>query len=309
MKNVIVTGATSFIGSNLIQRLIQRDYNVIAIVRPNTNKLHMLPDSPKIRIYEVDMSDYNDLDKIIGSKCECYLSLAWNGTRGEERDNTSLQEANYKYSINALSSVLSLGCTKIISAGSQAEYGIYNDIISESHICNPTTKYGHYKLKFFEDAYKLCKENKVSFKEARFFSLYGHNDYEGTMIISTIKKMLNNEVCNFTEAKQMWNFLHINDAINGITALMEKDCQDGAYNFGSDDTRKLSEFIKEIKLLCNSSSVINFGAVPYPPTGIVSIQPDNTKLKKETGWIPKIDFYKGIDNIIAYLRESSNEKN
>jgi len=309
MKKVIITGATSFIGRHLINELTKHDYKIYAIVRQMSQKALKLSELKNVYLINLEMAKYSEIDQYIDTDCDYLIHFAWEGTRGLDRDNESLQYNNYYYSMELVNAAINLGCKTIISAGSQAEYGICNEVISEYHSCKPTTEYGRYKLKFYEDTYEICEKNNVSFKEPRFFSLYGLDDYEGTMIISTIKKMLNNEICNFTEAKQMWNFLHIDDAIKGIIALIEKECQDGVYNFGSDDTRKLREYIEEIKSLCNSSSELNFGSIPYPSTGIVSIQPDNTKLKEETGWVPQISFNEGINKIISYIRESNNEKN
>lgn len=58
--------------------------------------------------------------------------------------------------------------------------------------------------------------------EPRFFSLYGPNDYEGTMIISVLKKMLKDLSCDLTECIQIWDFLYIDDAIDALVILIEK---------------------------------------------------------------------------------------
>lgn len=301
MKNVIITGATSFIGLHLINRLLEGNYQIFAVIRPNTQKINALPKDERVKIIEADMSEYRNLNTMINAHCDIYFSLAWNGTRGADRDDLNMQEKNYVYSIEALKSVLLMGCKTVISAGSQAEYGLYNCKISEKTTTRPVTQYGIFKLKFFNDAYRLCKEMKVSFKEPRFFSLYGANDYEGTMIISMVKNMLQNKECRLTECTQMWDFLYISDAIDGLVTLIEKSCDEGAYNFGSGIAKPLKAFIEEMYKITNSQSKLLFGSIPYPSTGMVSIEPDVTKLMEETGWKPKVTFAEGIKKIISSI--------
>lgn len=301
-KKVIITGATSFIGMELINKLLEKDYKVYAIVRSNSDKAGLLPKVDNLVIKKLDMQDYGSLSSIIDEQCDIFFSLAWNGTRGDTRHNYELQKSNYESSMLSVNESLKLGCKYIISAGSQAEYGNINGMINEDSICNPNTEYGKYKLKFYYDAYKLCKDKGIHFKEPRFFSLYGAGDYEGTMIISILRDMLADRECKLTKCIQMWDFLYISDAINGLISLIENNCEDGIYNFGSGDTRELKEFILEMYEITKSKSKLSFGAVPYPSTGMVSIYPSIDKLKNETGWKPEISFQDGIKKIINVLK-------
>jgi nucleoside-diphosphate-sugar epimerase len=301
MKNVIVTGATSFIGTNLIKRLVEKEYNVFAVIRPGTVKINRLP-LEKLHIVEADMSNYRYLDEMIGENCDSYFSLAWDGIRGLDRESLELQELNYKYSLDGLEAALKIGCKCVISAGSQAEYGLHNSEISELTSCNPINEYGKQKLRFYLDAFEICKNNSISFKEPRFFSLYGVGDNKETMLTSIVKKMLENEPCKLTECIQMWDFLHINDAVEGLIKLIEVHCSDGIYNFGSGNPRALKSFIEEIYQITQSRSKLLFGQIPYPKTGMVSIQPDISKLKKETAWEPSISFQTGVEEIIQYFK-------
>jgi UDP-glucose 4-epimerase len=302
MKNIIITGATSFIGIHLIPALIKKNYNIFAVVRPNSKKINLLPQSERVKIIELEMCEYKNLCNIINVPCQLYFSLAWNGTRGSNRDDVDLQKKNYIYSIDGLNSALKLGCIKILSAGSQAEYGPQSDIITEQTLPNPSTEYGKQKLAYYQVAIKLSVENNVDFIEPRFFSLYGLNDSNETMVISMLKKMLNNEDCTLTECIQSWDFLHINDAVNALIMLMEKDCVNGIYNFGSGCSMLLKSYIEIMHSLTNSKSCLQYGKIPYPPTGIISLRPNVSKLKSQLNWEPKISFEEGITDIIKKIK-------
>lgn len=298
MIKYIITGATSFIGINFIKELIKEDNYIYAIIRPESEKKCLLPISDKIKIVELDMCKYNTIHTLIPEPCDIYCSFAWNGTRGSDRDNSKLQELNLIHSLEALTSVLKLKIKKVISAGSQAEYGLCTNKTDENHIENPITEYGKSKLKFYKQACEICKKQNISFKEPRFFSLYGKGDFDGTMIISILKKMLKNESCDLTECTQIWDFMHIKDAVKALMLLCTKDCVDGVYNFGSGYARELKYFIDCMHELSQSKSILNFGEIPYPSTGIVNVYPDIQKLQTELNFNPNISFDQGILEII-----------
>lgn len=297
MKRILVTAATSFIGKHLIQRLKDQNWNIIAAVRPENAQIGF----PGVdRVLHLDMEDYSRLGELTGS-CDCFVHLAWNGTRGASRMDAALQEQNLKYSLSGIQSVLRTGCSRLILAGSQAEYGPYAEQISEESPCAPNTEYGKYKLELYMKASELCRKTGVSIKEPRFFSLYGPGDFSGSMIISILKDMLADRPCKLTEGIQMWDFLHIDDAVNALAALCDAPCPDGVYNFGSGDVRQLRDYVEEMATITHTKSPLLFGAVPYPNTGMVSLWPDISKLRHELHWEPHIAFADGIQSILNTL--------
>lgn len=304
-KKILVTGATSFIGRNFIKALIasEKSYEIYAVVREDCVKLDTLPFDDCVRIIRCNMLNYINLYKHI-SNVDCLFILAWDGTTKAFRDDEEIHKLNLQYSLDVVNIAISLGATQIISAGSQAEYGLHNETISEETECNPVTAYGKYKLKFYNKVADICKKHGIRFNEPRFFSLYGSRYNEHTMIMSTLTKMLKNEPCDFTESIQMWDFMHIDDAVSALVLLLEKPCHDGVYNFGSGIARPLKDFILLMKQLTNSSSELFFDTIEYSDAGMVSLQPDISKLRQEVNFVPQVIFQKGILKIInEYKRQ------
>jgi len=299
MKTLVITGATSFIGKAVIKAA--NEWSIIAIVRENSNKAEDLRLLPNVKVIELSMENYDQLGKKTGP-ADCFLHLAWDGTRGANRMNTKMQELNYKYGMLAIKSMVDVGCKRILTAGSQAEYGNINGVISEETKPQPNTEYGRYKLKLFEFASELCGKYQISYKEPRIFSIYGPGDYENTLVMSLIKKMKDNEMCNMTAGTQKWDYLYIDDAAQGILMLCDAKCPDGAYNIASGDIRPLRDYIEEMKDVLNSQSLLCFGTIPYPETGVVSIEPCIERLKKETSWEVAVAFKSGIAQTYAVFQ-------
>lgn len=291
---VTITGANSFIGKRLVERLCTMGWDIVLVVRPGHN-VDQIP--LNCQVLYLSMKEYDRLGTMVGP-CDCFVHLAWSGAHGNARMDRELQNMNAVYSLKAIQSMLAVGCGRVITAGSQAEYGPHTGQVSEEIICRPNTEYGKAKLHFYEDTVSLCVKNGVCYKEPRFFSLYGPGDFAGTMVISILKDMLVNRPCRLTRGIQMWDFLYIDDAVEALAQLCWKSCPNGVYNFGSGDVRQLKDYVFEMAQLTLTKSDLQFGVVPYPMTGMVSLWPDISKLKRELGWEPQVTFAEGIRTII-----------
>lgn len=296
---IAVSGATSMIGAAIVNRLLLQGHEVIAIVRKSCKKLDTLNTSDNLTLVSCDMCDYRAINGMINGKIDVAITTAWNGTRGADRNNQKLQQTNLQYSIDFLKEMIRLGCKKFFTAGSQAEYGLWTrqEKLSEDVLPNPNTEYGRYKLQFYEYAKAYCVEHGCTLVEPRFFSLYGPNDFTGTMVMSTLKKMIANKACELTECVQLWDFLYIDDAIDALCMLIASEKAAGIYNFGSGRSAPLKEYIETMMEVTQSKSELHYGAVPYPKTGIVNVNPNIDRLT-ELGWIPKVTFIEGMKIMI-----------
>ena len=78
MKNIVITGATSFIGIHLIQLLQNKNVSLHLILRKNSKNKYLVKKFKFIKIYEISMDDYNNIDKYIDFTPDCLVHCAWN---------------------------------------------------------------------------------------------------------------------------------------------------------------------------------------------------------------------------------------
>lgn len=305
MKNVIVTGATSFIGFPLVKELLKKNYTVYAVVRPNSKSNIKLNDlnCSFLRIIECSMDDYKNLDSFIKDPIDATIHVAWNGTRVPERDSHEIQFKNYQNSIDLYHSVKKLGSKRFISIGSQAECGKCIGLITEEYSCNPITEYGKAKNLLCNELQALAKKDQITLGWLRLFSAYGPYDYEKTMVISSTRAMLKNEDVNLTLGEQNWNYIYIDDVINLLIELLEKNYESGIFNACSNENLKLKEFVMKMRELANSNSKLNFGAVPYGKEGMVSFIPSSKKVEEVLNYSNFVPFEVGYKNVLESLKE------
>lgn len=296
----VVTGATGFIGREVVSCLLEQGHNVHCVCRPNSPKISVLPKDNNLSIVEATMADYFSLGDKIPS-ADVLINMAWDGITREGRDFTEVQRDNITYALQTMDAAKAMGCKVFVETGSQAEYGIVNDVITEDTPCNPFSDYGKAKLALKEAASKHAEEIGIKYLHLRIFSVYGENDHPWAMISSCTTKMLNNEDVELSACQQLWNFLYVRDCAKQITLLsewaygyMEKCCE--VYNLASKDTRILKSYIEDMHRLTGSSSKLHYGKIV--PINLVSLNPDITKLKNTIGFVEDYSFAQGYQNVI-----------
>ena len=291
----IITGATSFIGVQLCEYLLGCSHDIVAVCRKGSRKVDLLPKKGNLSVVYADMKEYRLLPSEI-KEADIFINLAWDATTHEGR------EQNVEYSLDAVMAARQMGCKLFAEAGSQAEYGITKERQNDRTLCYPVTEYGRAKLTLNNMASEYCLMTKMKYLHLRIFSTYGENDRPYTLISTCIEKMLKDEPIDLSSCKQNWNFLYVKDAAKQIGMLSEYAYNDEKYRYeifpiGSEDTRSLQYFVKEIKEITGSKSQLNFGSVE--PKYVVSLQPEMTKTKSAIGFISDYSFSDGIKEILG----------
>ena len=280
---ITIAGANCFIGKRFLA-LAEKNENIeiTAVARKGALHKEILKKNSKIvRILECDMKDYHKLGSLTGEG-ECFIDLSWSGTRGMDRQNSELQKENYKYNVAAMQSMAENGYKVLVSAGSLAEYGVCASVITEDTLLNPNTEYGKYKVQLFYETEEMSKRYNIRFIEPRYFSLYGPGDYEKTLIMSCIEKMLKDEKCELNDCTQLWDYLYVDDAVEALYRLCVNPKANGAYNFATGEHRMIKDYVMEIHNALRSKSEIVFGSPKSDFKGqIINLAPSVEKLKRE----------------------------
>ncbi len=296
IKKSIVTGATSFLGQYLVNELTARGCFVYAVIRPNSAKKKIFANNKNVEEIYLDVSDINALTK--GNiSADYFFHFAWDGIGAKGRNDENIQISNHSNAIKCLRCASELGCSTFIFAGSQAEYGKKDCLISENKTCAPLTLYGKYKYKVCNDATKLSKQLNITYFHLRIFSVYGKGDHEWSLISQCLEKFRKNEPMDLTECTQYWNYLYVKDAARMIVNLADSNAKTGIYNIAGNDTRQLKSYINELQTICNSNSSVNFGAYT-PPELPVNLNPDISKVLNEINGFNFTDFTDGISEIL-----------
>ncbi len=294
MKRAIITGATGAIGTALIDELIKNNIEVLVILRNNSLRNERIKEHPLVKKIFCDLKDLSSLENETNKQYDVFYHFAWEGTTGKARDDAYLQNQNVKYALDAVNAAKRFGCRRFIGAGSQAEYGRFEGKLKPDTPTFPETGYGIAKLCAGNLTRLLARESEMEHIWVRILSVYGPNDNENSMVMSTVQKLRNNIIPQFTKGEQMWDYLHSYDASRAFYLLGDKGIDGKTYVLGSGKVKALKEYIADISRTVNPDCEIELGKIEYLANQVMYLEADISELTKDTGFEPEISFVEGI---------------
>lgn len=302
---VVITGPTGAIGIALIKECISQQIEVLAVCHKKSGRICRIPTSPLVHILELDLQEYGDFEppeEIRGY--DIFYHFAWKGTVGDARNNMKLQHENAGYALDAVNLAYKLGCHTFVGAGSQAEYGRTEGNLSAETAAFPENGYGIAKLCAGQMTKIACKQLGLQHIWTRILSVYGPNDGENSMIISTIRKLLKGEVPEFTKGEQEWDYLFCDDAARAMRLIGEKGRNGKIYCIGSGRAYPLIEYIFRLRDAVDPELEIAVGALPYGEKQVMHLCADIRELREDTGFEPEVDFETGIRKTVDWVKDN-----
>ena len=209
MKSILVTGATGFIGSNLVSSLVEKGYHVSSLVKKGRHT------DAKTNEIVGDLTDSN-LD-FGGKTFDCVFHLASHTPL--EKNSKILEKVNLEGTKNLFEAIN--GKTKsIIYISGLGVYGEPGEnIIDEEQPKNPNTNFVRIRLNAENYLRGKCKENKIDFSVVYFGDVYGARGWFHEMLV---KRLLKKSFRLPGGGKYYKGFVNVEDAVGSMIAIMEK---------------------------------------------------------------------------------------
>lgn len=291
-KKILLSGAGSFIGKELIRQLYGQ-YEITALIH-SRNTIELLEKKyPKARFLYAEMEMYESVLEALDS-FDIYIPMAWNGTRREDRDHIEKNRTSYQALLASIEYLIaSQKCNRVITIGTQMVYADENgDLRYQKPL--PKSAYSRYKLKLYEDTVALCRERNVSMCEIRFWNVYGAGDYPYKMLNTMVERMARNEEIYIRDKDKRYDFLHVRDAAAFIIRVMEAKVQIGeVYNVCNGAFDTLGNYISRAKDICGSESEIHFGD-GIRNEKVRDWSEELNKINNQLKWKPVVSFEEGI---------------
>lgn len=303
MKRAIITGATGAVGTALVKELITNNVETLVLCREGSRRNHQIPDHPLVTRKHCSLDQLASIENDTGKDYDVFYHFAWMGTIGDARNDMYLQNQNVRYALDAVGAAKRFGCKKFIGAGSQAEYGRVEGVLKPGTPAFPEMGYGIAKLCAGQMTRELAHQCGMEHNWVRILSVYGPNDGAQSMVMSTIHKLQNGEVPQFTKGEQMWDYLYSGDAARAFRLVGEKGINGKTYVLGNGKARPLADYIKIIRDEVNPKAKLELGAIPYAPKQVMYLQADVEELRRDTGFKPEMRFDEGIKKILEGMRE------
>ena len=303
MKSVVISGGDGFIGTHLTKYLIENSYEVFAVVMPQSITKDRLSGMDHVHVVESEMSNYKEIIPDLPKEPAAFFHFAWAGVTPDQRNDFVYQMQNIELSVNAVRLAAEIRAKKFIFPGSTMEYVYYGKPLNKDAIPSPPNAYGVAKIAARYACSILCKDLNIPFIYTVISSIYSEDRNDNNVIYYTISKLLHGERPSLTKLEQVWDYVHIDDVVYGLTLVAENGKQNSFYALGYGDNWPLANYIYKIRDIINPDAELGIGDVPYTNSEMPCACVDLKPIYEDTGYIPKVPFEEGILRVIEKVKE------
>lgn len=302
----LVTGGAGFIGSHLVENLLQKNYKVTVIdnlsTGRNSNLSHLKGD---LNVINIDLSDDINWDKII-SEHDIIFHLA---ARADVVPSIEMPDLYFKSNVigtyNLIESIRRIGkLKKLVYSASSSCYGIPNKFpTSEDEPCKPEYPYALTKYIAEQQIIHWSKIYKIPSISLRLFNVYGPRSrtsgtYGAVFGVFLKQKLEKKPFTVVGNGEQTRDFTYVTDVVDAMTIASESDKISDIYNVGSDNTYSINYLINLL-----DGEIKNIPKRPGEPDCTFA---DINKIKKDLGWAPKISFEEGVKIMLENINYWKN---
>ena len=302
---VLVTGATGFVGSCLVRRLVTEGFDVHIMVRRDSDRWRIADLSGKVMEHLCDLRDAAAVEDCIGSvRPEVVCHLATYGGFASQQDNRTIVEANLLGTMNLLRACEKCGFRLFINTGSSSEYGQKQQPMREDDLPEPVGDYGVTKVAatLFCQAEALMKGLPVV--TLRLFSPYGPWDDPQRLIPFAAARLLAGESPQLASPHSVRDYVYIDDVVDCYLSLIRNRGKGmaGIFNVGSGRQSSIGEVVALLEELSGTGAHAQWGVRPsVRPEPAVWVA-DVGKARADLGWTPRTSLQDGLATTLAWMR-------
>jgi UDP-glucose 4-epimerase len=302
---VLVTGGTGFIGSFVVEKLLEKGHDVciVAIGRELPEYIRKIRD--QITFHQADYGDVDSLNKILPG-CDAVIHLAWSTVPKQTRGTTG-----FEFSSNVISSItllekcidFNIGKFVFISSGGTI-YGIPDHIpIAETHEQKPISGYGLSKLTMEKLLHIYHHAQGINYSVLRVSNAYGERQNyiknQGVISVWIRNIFKKGEIEIWGDGSVIRDYVYVKDVADAIVNALEKTNGSSVYNIGGGKGYSLNDLLDELKKISKTPF-----KVTYKPSRNFDVPVnilDITEASKNLGYKPTTSLSEGIRKTYAWM--------
>ncbi len=311
----LVTGGAGFIGSHLVERLLQDGIKITCLdnfndyYNPRIKERNIAAslDNPNFKLVRGDILDEELLKELFeNDKFDAIVHLAARaGVRPSVEQPKLYQEVNVRGTLNLLEMAKQYEIQKFVMASSSSVYGNNKKVpFSESdNVDNPISPYAATKKACELLGYTYAALYGLSVTCLRFFTVYGPRQRPDMAIHKFTRLIANDqEIPVYGDGKVKRDFTYIADIIDGVVRSIDRCNGYEIYNLGESRVVELMELIQIIEEELGKKAKIKW--LPPQPGDVKITYADISKAARNLDYRPEVPIEKGIRQFIAWFKES-----
>jgi nucleoside-diphosphate-sugar epimerase len=313
LQRALVTGGAGFIGSHIVDELLNRGFETFVIDNFSSGKLDNLENNlhnPMLHIIHGDISQIKDILKDLKDLDVIFHEAGISSVTESIRNPEKVFDSNVASTMKVMNFCVDSGVKKIIFASSSAVYGdIPQNLLTEDLVCKPTSPYGAAKLAVESYLHGYWKTYGLKCVSLRYFNVYGprqtNNEYSG--VITVFADRLLNNTCPiiYGDGSQIRDFVNIKDVVYGNMLAMESNNAVGEiFNIGTGVPTSVLDLLEIAKNIVGKNEIHPMFAEARAGE-IVRSLPDISRARNLLGYNPRINLQNGLEHFMKAYSSSS----
>ncbi|EEP61160.1 NAD-dependent 4,6-dehydratase LegB [Sulfurihydrogenibium yellowstonense] len=316
-KRVLVTGSGGFIGSHLVERLLEEGCEVVAFVKYNSlNKWGWLDSFDKkvldkIEIFTGDIRNSDSVRKAVKSVDVVFHLAALISIPYSYISPESYVETNINGTLNILQACMDYSIEKVLITSTSEVYGTAKFVpITEDHPKQGQSPYSATKIAADYLAESFYRSFDLPVVIVRPFNTYGPRQSARAVIPTIITQLLSGyEEIKLGSLHPTRDLVYVKDTVEGFVRLAECDSAIGKeVNIATQSEISIQDLAKKLINKINPNAKIVSEDVRIRPQNseVERLLGSNEKLKELTGWIPETDIDRGLELTIEWFKNEEN---
>jgi len=302
----LVTGCAGFIGSHLVDRLLEEGYKVIGIdcftdYYPKEIKVKNISNALKNENFKLikedilNIDNFPDVDYVFHLAAQAGVRASWG-----KNFNTYVRN-NIETTQKLLEYYKDKKIKKFVYASSSSVYGNVEIPMKEDSALKPISPYGVTKLAGENLCHLYWINYGVPVVSLRYFTVYGERQRPDMAIHKFVKAILNDEsVIVYGDGTQTRDYVYVKDVVEATILAAESDFTGEVFNIGGGMRISVNELIKVLEDITEKSAKVVY--VEKQKGDVKDTLADISKAKSKLGWKPKVKIKEGIERFVEWYR-------
>lgn len=307
IKTILLTGATGFIGSHLLKRLLSENYKLIILKRSTSNIWRIKELIKETSFYDIDTNSLQNAFQENKIDCVIHAATAYLKSHKGIGDVDKIMDSNINIASQLCELAVEYRVPYFINTGTFFEYKIKKTPIMETDSLLGYNLYATSKIAFNSIIRYYAENFGLKVINLKLFAPFGEKDNE-KLFVFLIKALLNKKKIDFSGGEQKWNFTYVEDIAKAyICALkyFKKTKKYEIFNIGYSKTYSIKNAVKILEEISGKKLEINFGQKKYLENEIFYVNCNNAKAKNLLKWKPDFNFKTGLEKMYDYYLQES----
>jgi UDP-glucose 4-epimerase len=303
----LVLGGKGFIGSHLVDGLLECGYTVRVFDRPNVAQIGVDHRHPDLEVVDGDFTSNADIAAAVVGCDICFHLVSTTLPKGSNLDPIFDIETNLMGTVRLLQHAVEAGVKKVVFLSSGGTvYGTPNSLpINEAHPTNPLCSYGITKLAIEKYLGLYQNLHGLDYTVLRLSNPFGERQRtqsaQGAVAVFLGKALRAERVEIWGDGSVVRDYIYVSDVITAMLAAVNYSGTERVFNIGSGHGMSLNEVLDSIELVTGKKldRVYKEGRPFDVPKNVLSIE----HAKEQLNWRPQIKFLDGLQRMAGWITE------